>query len=110
MSLNGFSVTKIFFNSINDEDLYSINLETSFEEGTMKVLEYVLHGESEDSIIMNAHNCHAFCCNDDLSGVAVGIEVIRNLAKIIIIRQSHTDEKLKSLTIFFNISDLSLFV
>ena len=78
----GFSVTKNFFNSINDEDFYSINLETNFEQGTMKVLEYVLHGETEDSIIMNAHNCHAFCCNDDLSGVAVGIEVIRNIAKM----------------------------
>ncbi len=78
----GFSVTKNFFNSINDKDFYSINLETIFEQGTMKVLEYNLPGDTTDTIIMNAHNCHAFCCNDDLSGVAVGIEIIRELSKL----------------------------
>jgi aminopeptidase-like protein len=29
--------------------------------------------------ILNAHNCHPSLCNDDLSGIAVGIEVIRRL-------------------------------
>ncbi|HAT8752265.1 TPA: DUF4910 domain-containing protein [Legionella pneumophila] len=77
----GFSVTKQFYDSL-PEGYYEVELRTSFEEGTMKVAEYILPGESEESIIMNAHNCHAFCCNDDLSGVAVGIEVINRLAKI----------------------------
>ncbi|HXI56536.1 MAG TPA: DUF4910 domain-containing protein [Polyangia bacterium] len=78
----GFSVTKNFYDTIDESRSYDVNLETVFEDGTMKVLEHVLPGDSEDSIIMNAHNCHAFCCNDDLSGVAVGIDVIRALAKL----------------------------
>jgi aminopeptidase-like protein len=78
----GFSVTKIFYDSIDEAMTYDVDLRTSFEEGTMKVLEYVLPGESEESIVMNAHNCHAFCCNDDLAGIAVGLEVIRELAKL----------------------------
>jgi len=78
----GFSVTKQFYDSIEEGRTYDVDLQTVFEEGTMKVLEYVLPGETEDSIIMNAHNCHAFLCNDDLSGVAVGIDVIRALAKL----------------------------
>lgn len=78
----GFSVTKQFFDSIDESKEYDVDLQTVFEEGTMKVLEYVLPGETEDSIVMNAHNCHAFCCNDDLAGVAVGMEVIRELAKL----------------------------
>ena len=77
----GFSVPKQFYDSIQGEE-YDIELRTSFEEGSMKVAEYVLEGESPYSIILNAHNCHASCCNDDLSGVAVGIEVIRRLSKI----------------------------
>jgi aminopeptidase-like protein len=77
----GFSVTKQFFDTIDEAKSYDVDLETVFEDGTMKVLEYVLPGDSEDSIIMNAHNCHAFCCNDDLSGIAVGIDVVRALAK-----------------------------
>ena len=77
----GFSVTKHFYDTISDGDVYHIELDTRFESGTMKVAEYVLPGESEDSIVINAHNCHAFCCNDDLSGIAVGIEVMRHLAR-----------------------------
>jgi len=78
----GFSVTKNLYDSIDDLREYRVDLRTVFEDGTMKVCEYVLQGENPESIIMNAHNCHAFCCNDDLSGVAVGIKVIRQLAKI----------------------------
>lgn len=77
----GFSVPKKFIDSLN-ENCYEVELETSFEEGTMKVAEYVLKGETEESIILNAHNCHAFCCNDDLAGVAVGIGVIKSLARM----------------------------
>ena len=74
----GFSVTKQFYDSLPKGE-YDIELNTSFEEGSMKIAECVLPGQSEDSIVMNAHNCHAFCCNDDLAGVVVGIEVMRRL-------------------------------
>lgn len=77
----GFSVPKVLYDALS-EDEYDVELTTSFEEGTMKVAEYVLPGDTEESIILNAHNCHAFCCNDDLSGVAVGIEVMKRLQKI----------------------------
>jgi aminopeptidase-like protein len=77
----GFSVPKRFYDSLKDGE-FDIELRTSFEEGSMKVAEYVLEGESPYSIILNAHNCHASCCNDDLSGVAVGIEVMRRLSEI----------------------------
>ncbi len=72
----GFSVTKNFFNSINDSDAFHVELRTTHTKGTMKVLEWVIDGLSKDSIVINAHNCHPFCCNDDLSGVAVGIQVM----------------------------------
>jgi len=77
----GFSVTKQFYDTLLPGD-YDVELVTSFEEGSMKVCEYVLPGSCEESIVLNAHNCHPFCCNDDLSGVAVGIEVMRHLAKL----------------------------
>lgn len=77
----GFSVPKRFYNSIGEGE-YDVELRTSFEEGTMKIAEYVLEGDSCNSIVFNAHNCHAFCCNDDLSGVVVGVEVMRRLSKL----------------------------
>lgn len=75
----GFSVTKNFYDTIIDQKEYEIHLKTTFETGSMKVIEYVLPGELEESIIFNAHNCHAFCCNDDLAGVACGIELFKKL-------------------------------
>lgn len=78
----GFSVTKHFYDSIEDDASYDVDLKTTFEQGTMKISEYTLPGESTDTIVINAHNCHAFCCNDDLSGIVVGIELMRYLATL----------------------------
>lgn len=78
----GFSVSKRFCQSINDAAIYDIDLMTTLEPGTMKVAEYVLHGDSSESIVLLAHVCHPWQANDDASGVAVGIEVIRKLAEL----------------------------
>lgn len=77
----GFSVTKNFYNSINDRAAFHVELRTTLEPGTMKVIEYVLPGKSTDSILLNANNCHPGCANDDLSGCVVGIQVMRWLAE-----------------------------
>ncbi len=63
------------------EGTYYVDLETRFKSSTMKVLDYFLPGKTTDTIILNAHNCHAYQANDDLAGVVVGIEVMRELAK-----------------------------
>jgi aminopeptidase-like protein len=78
----GFSVTRKLYDSIDESATYDVDLRTVHEDGTMKVLEYTLPGDSEECVIMNAHNCHAFCCNDDLSGIAVGVQVMRELARL----------------------------
>ncbi len=80
----GMTMPKKLLDTIKDDVEYNVDLVTTFESSsraTMKVCEYVLKGELPDSIILNAHNCHPFCCNDDLSGVAVGIEIMRRLQK-----------------------------
>jgi aminopeptidase-like protein len=61
---------------------YRIDLQSSFEPGTMKVLSYVLPGESEDTWLFNAHNCHPYQANDDVSGMAAGIDLIHRLGRI----------------------------
>ena len=76
----GFSVTKTFFNELESGE-YEVDLETVEEPGTMKVLDYLLPGDSEDAIILNAHNCHAAQANDDIAGVVTAIEVIRRLSE-----------------------------
>lgn len=77
----GFSVPRRLYDSLPEGE-YRVELRTRFEDGTMKVLEYSLPGRTDHTIILNAHNCHAFCCNDDLSGVAVGVELMRRLSAL----------------------------
>ena len=75
----GFSVPSRLAYSL-ESGMYQIELETRFEPGTIKVLEYHLPGNSDQTIIINAHNCHAGQANDDISGVVVGVEVMRRLS------------------------------
>ncbi len=61
---------------------YHVDLATRFESASMKVLLHTLPGESLDTIIFNAHNCHPFQANDDISGIAVGIEILKRLSSV----------------------------
>jgi aminopeptidase-like protein len=73
-----FCVPKKFFDSLTDGD-YMVDLETVDKVGTMKVLDFILPGKSKETILLNGHNCHPWQANDDLSGCAVGIAVMRAL-------------------------------
>lgn len=60
---------------------YQVDLRTTHRPGTMKVYDAFLPGASEETIVLNAHDCHAGQANDDIAGVVVGMEVMRRLAK-----------------------------
>jgi len=62
-----------------DEGNYQVKLSTTMTPSSMKVLSYTLPGESDETIIINGHNCHPYQANDDISGCAVAIEVIQAL-------------------------------
>ena len=61
---------------------YKIEISSSIKKSKMKVLEYTLKGKSDETIIINAHNCHPYQANDDISGCAVGIKLFQELKKI----------------------------
>jgi aminopeptidase-like protein len=75
----GFSVSRRFFESLEDGE-YEVLLDVEERPGTMKVLEWHLPGKTAETILFNAHTCHAAQVNDGLSGVAVGIEIMNRLA------------------------------
>ena len=76
----GFCCSQEFKESLNDEE-YEVVIDTEFSYGALQVGEVVLEGRSEDSIILCSHLCHPCMANDGLSGVAVGIELMRRLMK-----------------------------
>ena len=61
---------------------FQVEVSTNTLDGTMEVLEYVLPGETDETYILQAHNCHPHQANDDLSGIAVGVEVMNRLAEM----------------------------
>jgi aminopeptidase-like protein len=77
----GFCIPRVIKDKLTP-GVYDINLETVEYISEMKVMVYSLPGKTEKTIILNAHNCHPFQANDDISGVAVGIEVMRLLRTI----------------------------
>ncbi len=77
----GFSVTKNFHDTIVDNSSYHIELRTVHEPGHLRALVTSSVGTSGGEFIFAAHNCHPSLCNDDLSGIAVGVEVMRRLPK-----------------------------
>ena len=63
------------------DDRYRVVIKSSFSYGTLKVGEVVVPGESDESIVLCAHLDHPAMVNDDLTGVVVGIDVMRELLK-----------------------------
>ena len=77
----GFCMNKMELSKLREKSYY-IDLVAKTQKSKMKVLEYTLKGKNKETIIINAHNCHPYQANDDISGCAVGIELFKKLKKI----------------------------
>jgi aminopeptidase-like protein len=77
----GFCVKKNFIKKLKLKK-YNIDIYTKKIKNKMNVLEYEIKGRTNKTIIINAHNCHKFQANDDISGCAVGIKLFSYLKSI----------------------------
>ncbi len=83
----GLCASQTLRDSLTD-DFYRVVIRTRFEPGTLKVGEVSLPDSASDhdlppthqqAFYLVAHLCHPAMVNDDLSGVVVGLEVMRSL-------------------------------
>jgi len=74
----GFCATQNFADSLTQDEYY-VSISTTFNDGQMKVGEHHLEGNRDETILLLAHLDHIGLANDDLSGVAVGIEMMQRL-------------------------------
>jgi len=74
----GLCAPQTLRDALND-DAYRVVIRTRFEPGTLKVGEIVIPGESDQCVVLVAHLCHPAMVNDDLSGVAVGVDIAKAL-------------------------------
>ena len=63
------------------EDRYRVTIDTAFSYGALSVGEVVVAGASEQCVVLCAHLDGCMQVNDGLSGVVVGIEVMRALGE-----------------------------
>lgn len=74
----GLCLPQTVKNSLADEQ-YRVVIRTRFEPGTLKVGEVLIPGKRRECFMLAAHLCHPALANDDMSGVAVGIQVAKEL-------------------------------
>jgi aminopeptidase-like protein/aminoglycoside N3'-acetyltransferase len=63
------------------DERYRVVIRSQFSCSTLKVGEIVAPGRSDETFILCAHLDHPAMVNDDLAGVVVGMEVMRELLK-----------------------------
>lgn len=62
------------------EDAYRVEIDTTLQPGSLSYGECVLPGEEAGEVLFSAHACHPSLANDNLSSIAVAIEMARRLA------------------------------
>ena len=75
----GFCVPKRLYDTL-EEGEYDVVIETAEAPGYLRMLEWELPGELEETIVFGTNLDHPGVANDGLSGVVVGIELFRRLA------------------------------
>lgn len=64
------------------EEKYRVFIDAKFDKGYLKIGEYTVKGETEETIVLVAHLCHPAMANDDLTGIAVLIEIAKEIRKL----------------------------
>jgi aminopeptidase-like protein len=62
------------------EGLYDVVIDTDLSPGYLTYGELLLEGDSEEEVLISTHICHPSLCNDNLSGIAVCMNLARDLA------------------------------
>ncbi len=71
----GFSISYQQYQAL-DADEYRVYIDAEYTDGTLKVGDATVEGESDEIVVLMAHLDHPGQANDGLSGVAVGAALI----------------------------------
>jgi aminopeptidase-like protein len=76
----GFCVTERQRAALQEAE-YDVCIDATLEPGHLTYGEVLLSGETSDEVLLSAHVCHPSLANDNLSGIATLVGVIRRLAQ-----------------------------
>ena len=77
----GFCLPHRVYESLEPGE-YEVCIDATLEPGRLTWGECVLPGRTEEEFLVSAHVCHPALCNDNLSGIAVAVELARRLREV----------------------------
>ena len=76
----GFSLPHKKILELDDSQKYQVHIDCDFSDGEMLVCQKKLVGKSNKTIFFAAHTCHPGMVNDGIAGIAILIELYRELS------------------------------
>ncbi len=70
----GFCVSQRQFDEMEGGE-YEVSIDSAFKDGSLTYAEAFFPGESTDEVLFSCHVCHPSLCNDNLSGIAVAVQL-----------------------------------
>lgn len=77
----GLSAPQSLVDSLPEGD-YTVHIDAEHFPGALRIGEYFLPGETNEEILVCSYLCHPRGANDNLSGVAVAVELFKLLAQL----------------------------
>ena len=74
----GFCMEDERLQQLQDGD-YEVRIDSSLEPGSLTYAECYLSGDTDDEILISCHCCHPSMANDNLSGIALAIQLADHL-------------------------------
>jgi len=71
------SLTEDFIKTLDSKARYRVIIDAEFYDAKMHVLTFDSHPNASRTLIINAHNCHPYQANDDVSGIVAGIIIAK---------------------------------
>lgn len=76
----GFCLSQNQLAQFQHGEEYEVCIESSLDPGNLTYGEYHLEGDTREEVLISCHICHPALANDNLSGIALAVELARSLA------------------------------
>jgi aminopeptidase-like protein len=74
----GFCLSERQLSELTDRE-YEVCIDSSLTDGFLTYGECFIKGQSEEEVLISCHTCHPSLCNDNLSGIALAVELAKHL-------------------------------
>jgi aminopeptidase-like protein len=77
----GFCLSRRQLDALTEGE-YEISIDSTLKEGHLTYGECFLPGETQNEVLISCHACHPSLCNDNLSGIALAVSLVKHLGDL----------------------------